>query len=165
MTDMDDAERERRRKLADDPTVIFVTSKRVRRSFVAFGLIIVLGLGWNAMNSRTNRQLAQDGKDAKAALCVYRAGLERRAQESRDFLSDPPKYIAVLHVRVTPAVIASVQADLLNREAAIRSIPIFQCPKLPPVTTEGLKTTSTNAGTVTAAITNPSPPAPGDPKP
>ncbi len=70
-----------------DPGQDSFTPKQITRSFVAMCVVfflIILILAWNIQR---NRQLIRDGREAKAALCTFRADLQRRVADTEDFVA------------------------------------------------------------------------------
>lgn len=72
-----------------------------------------------------NRHLARDGREAHDALCVFKADLEQRADDSQAFIDHPPA--TIIGIPVTPELIAGAQSQVNNQRATLASLKGLDC--------------------------------------
>ena len=92
-------------------------------SFAVLTTVFALLLGGLAWQILANRHLAQDGLEAHDALCVFKADLERRYQNGKEFFVRHPTGFAGM----SPTTLAN---SLRNQQATLESLDRLDC--VPP---------------------------------
>jgi hypothetical protein len=84
---------------------------------VAVATAVLVLLVWQVT---VTSHLAEDGQEARDALCIFRADLERRYRDGQKFLRENPEGI--------PGIDASViRNSLKNQKATIKSLADLDC--------------------------------------
>ncbi len=115
-----------------DRGIAWVRRRPVTASFVtltvsAFAVLAVLT--WAIHSARDlaqqNRVLIAQGIEAHDALCVFKADLARRMDETKKFLDDPPK--TIFGIPVTEEMLAQTRLQLKGQQATFSSLSGLDC--------------------------------------
>ena len=102
----------------------------MRRAFnIATLLLIFVVIYFSAISARKQSELAQDGAESHAALCVFKADLQHRIDSSEEFLSLTPEERASKYGPQLGSIPPNViKQSLSNQKQTIESLKILDCP-------------------------------------
>lgn len=91
-------------------------------------LLLLLVILWTGRTDRRQATLAQQGAESHQALCVFQADLQRRANESKDFLAMSVAERVAKYGEALGTIDSTVIRNSLNNEVqTLNALRVLDC--------------------------------------